>query len=288
MTKAETSGGRRVLASVRRNALVQVIERDGSITVSDMAAQLQVSEMTIRRDLDQLAEAGLVSRDHGGATGVAVRSPVDRDEPAFDLRGRTNNAAKTAIGRAAAKLVKPGDTIGIDTGSTTHCLAEALLPMAGLRIFSSNLRTASMLAGGASPVYALGGLIRPRELSVYGPVTSTQLRTLWLDTVFIGISGLIEHGLFDYSLEDSEIKRVFIERADQVVVLCDASKFGRHSLTLVAQLSNIHVLVTDRAPDDSLADMLDRAGVRIILADPARGNDAPAFSHRIETEAHNV
>jgi DeoR/GlpR family transcriptional regulator of sugar metabolism len=268
MTKAEKCGGQRVLGSVRRKAMVQLIKRHGSITVHDMAIQLQVSEMTIRRDLDHLAEAGLISRDHGGATPIAARSTVDRDEPAFDLRGRTNSEAKAVIGRAAAKLVRSGDTIAIDTGSTAHCLAEALLPIAGLRIFSSNLRTAAMLAGGASPAYSLGGLIRPRELSVYGPVTSTQLRSLWLDTVFIGISGLTEDGLFDYSLEDSEIKRVLIERANQVVVLCDASKFGRRSLALVAQLSNVHVLVTDRAPDDPLAEALQLAGVRILLADP--------------------
>jgi DeoR/GlpR family transcriptional regulator of sugar metabolism len=289
MTKTETSGGRRLLASVRRNALMQLIERHGSIMVNDMAAQLQVSEMTIRRDLDFLAEAGRISRDHGGATGLAARPTIDRDEPAFELRGRTNSEAKAAIGRAAAELVKPGDTIGIDTGSTTHCVAEALLPKAGLRLFSSNLRTAAMLAGGASPVYSLGGLIRPRELSVYGPVTSTQLRTLWLDTVFIGISGLIEAGLFDYSLEDSEIKRVFIERANQVVVLCDASKFGRRSLMLVAELGHIHVLVTDRAPPDPLAEALDRAGVRIILAGvPDRGGAPAPLHRRIPSEAHNV
>jgi DeoR/GlpR family transcriptional regulator of sugar metabolism len=288
MTSTEKPGSRRLLASVRRNALVQLIERYGSIMVNDMAAQLQVSEMTIRRDLDFLAEAGLISRDHGGATGLATRATIDRDEPAFELRGRTNSEAKAAIGRAAADLVKPGDTIGIDTGSTTHCAAEALLPMAGLRIFSSNLRTAAMLAGGASPVYALGGLIRPRELSIHGPVTSTQLRTLWLDTVFIGISGLIEHGLFDYSLEDSEIKRVFIERAKQVVVLCDASKFGRRSLMLVAELGHIHILITDRPPPDPLAEALERAGVRIILAGAA-GSDVPApFLHPIQSEAHNV
>ena len=172
----------------------------------------------------------------------------------------------------------PGATIGIDTGSTTRCLAEHLLRVAGLRIFSSNLHTAALLAGGASPVYALGGLIRPRELSVYGPVASTQLRSLWLDTVFVGLSGLTEQGLFDYSLEDSEIKRVFIERAEQVVALCDASKFGRRSLTFVAELARLHVLVTDSMPDEPLAETLGRAGVRIVVAGeaaPGRTRDTP-------------
>ncbi len=168
-------------------------------------------------------------------------------------------------------------------------LAEALLPRAGLRIFSSNLRTAAMLAAGASPVYSLGGLIRPRELSVYGPVTSAQLRSLWLDTVFIGISGLMEDGLFDYSLEDSEIKRVFIERANQVVVVCDASKFGRRSLMLVAQLGNVHALVTDRAPPDPLAAALGRAGVRLVLTDSESGSkSSAAISPQQQPELHDV
>ncbi len=252
--------------SLRRRALIELIERHGALKVTDLAERLRVSTMTIRRDLAHLAAGRQVLRDHGGATAIALAPRLDPEEPTFEVRCRSNAAAKFAIARAAAVLVKPGETIGLDTGSTTHRFAEVLRSQPGLRIFASNLRTATMLAGGASPVYALGGLIRPQELSAHGPVTSGQLATLWLDVVFIGVSGLSEHGLFDYSLEDSEIKRAFIQRAERVVVLCDAEKFGRRSLTLVAPLERIDVLVTDRVPPDALAAALQRGGVRVIVA----------------------
>ena len=287
MATLVSNGTRRPPVSLRRRTLIELIERHGSLKVTDLAAQLRVSTMTIRRDLAHLAAGRQVLRDHGSATALALAPRLDREEPTFDLRCRSNAAAKFAIARAAAAMVRPDETIGIDTGSTTHRFAEVLRPRPGLRIFASNLRTAAMLAGGASPVYALGGLIRPQELSAHGPVASSQLATLWLDVVFIGVSGLTEHGLFDYSLEDSEIKRAFIERAERVVVLCDAEKFGRRSLTLVAPLERIDVLVTDRAPADPLAAALHRGGVRIVVAGtdgaaaadmrlPGRAADKPA------------
>ena len=260
----------RVLASARRHLIRQIIDEKGQIAVSQLAAQLNVSEMTVRRDLDHLAAAGLVSRDHGGATMIPANA-AERDEPAFNLRDRTATVAKTRIARLAASLVEPGHTIGLDTGSTVHRLAKELASVAGLRLFTSNLRTAGLLASGASPVYALGGAVRPGELSIYGSVANAQLRELWLDTVFIGVSGLSKDGLSDYSVEDSDIKRVFIERANTVVLVCDATKFDRRSLMMVCGLGDVHVLVTDAPPPDELAEALARAGVRVIVADGEAG-----------------
>ena len=265
MTPVMTTASR-IPATARRDRLIQMIGQRRYINVSDAAAELQVSEMTIRRDLDRLAESGLISRDHGGATARAPETAFDADEPSFEARGRREAEAKQRIAEAAARLVHAGQTIGIDTGSTTHRFARELVDMAGLRLFCSNLRTAGLLAGGKSPVYALGGLIRPSEFSVCGPMASSQLSTLWLDTVFLGVSGLTAQGIFDYTLEDAEIKRAFMARAGQVAVLCDASKFDHRSLVQIAPFHQIHVLVTDKAPPEHLAEPLERAGVKIILA----------------------
>ncbi|CAM5773578.1 DeoR family transcriptional regulator [Labrys miyagiensis] len=261
-----TTNASRIPAMARRDRLIQMIGQRRYINVSDAAAELHVSEMTIRRDLDRLAETGLISRDHGGAAARAPETAFDADEPTFEARGRRQAEAKQQIARAAARLVHSGQTIGIDTGSTTHRFARELLDISGLRLFCSNLRTAGLLAGGRSPVYALGGLIRPNEFSVCGPMASSQLATLWLDTVFLGVSGLTAQGIFDYTLEDAEIKRAFMDRASQVVMLCDASKFDHRSLVQVAPFHQVHVLVTDAAPPEHLAETLERAGVKIILA----------------------
>lgn len=270
MTPVMTNASR-IPATARRDRLIQMIGQRRYINVTDAAVELQVSEMTIRRDLDRLAESGLISRDHGGATARAPETAFDADEPAFEVRGRRHSEAKQLIARAGAGLVLPGQTIGIDTGSTTHRFARELLDRTGLRVFCSNLRTAGLLAGGKSPVYALGGLIRPNEFSVCGPMASSQLSTLWLDTVFLGISGLTSQGIFDYTLEDAEIKRAFMERSRQVVVLCDSSKFDHRSLVLVAPFGQIHTLVTDALPPEHLAEPLERAGVQVIIA----GSEAP-------------
>lgn len=258
----------RVPATARRDRLIRLIGQRHYVNVSDVAAELQVSEMTIRRDLDRLAESGLVSRDHGGATARAPEPAFDADEPSFEARGRREAAAKQLIAAAAAQMVSSGQTVGIDTGSTTHRFARELLEVPGLRLFCSNLRTAGLLAGGKSPVYALGGAIRPSEFSVCGPMARSQLAGLWLDIVFLGVSGLTTQGIFDYTLEDAEIKRAFMEQAGQVVVLCDASKFDHRSLVQVAPFDRVHVLVTNAAPPEHLAEPLERAGVKIILAGP--------------------
>jgi DeoR/GlpR family transcriptional regulator of sugar metabolism len=268
-----TMNASRIPATARRDRLIQMIGQRRYINVSDAASELQVSEMTIRRDLDRLAETGLISRDHGGATARAPETAFDADEPAFEVRGRRQAEAKQQIARTAAGLVHSGQTIGIDTGSTTHRFARELLDISGLRLFCSNLRTAGLLAGGKSPVYSLGGLIRPNEFSVCGPVASSQLATLWLDTVFLGVSGLTSQGIFDYTLEDAEIKRAFMARSSQVVVLCDASKFDHRSLVLVSPFQNIHALVTDAPLPEHLAEPLAQAGVRVILA----GDEASAL-----------
>jgi len=106
--------------------------------------------------------------------------------------------------------------------------------------------------------------VRGKELSVYGSVTADQIRAYWFDIAFIGVSGVTEGGLFDYSPEDTEIKRIYMERAKQVVVLCDAQKFGHHSMVQVAPLAAFHVLITDGPPAPSLAAALVSAGVELL------------------------
>lgn len=167
---------------------------------------------------------------------------------------------------AAASLVGPGETIGLDVGTTALALAEELGRRPDLRIFTNNLRAAIQLSAGRSPVYVPGGQVRDSELSVIGPAAVAQLRTYYLDRVFIGVSGLIQSGFYDYSLEDSEVKRAFIEQAGQVVVLCDASKFDHRSLALVCALDEADVLVTDQAPQSHLAESLEAANVQVVIA----------------------
>jgi len=258
-------------AAARQGLLRTLVEREGFVSVGRIAADLGVSEMTIRRDLAELERQGLVIRTHGGAVVPEGKRGLDLDEPAFDQRDRRNAPAKAAIAAAAAGLVGPGETIGVDVGTSALRLARALVGHSRLRIFTNSLRAAMLLGGTRHQVYLPGGQLRPIEMSVCGSIAVAQLRNYWLDRVFIGVSGVTENGCFDYSLEDTEVKQVYIERASQVIVLCDSSKFGRMSVVRVCNFAALDVLISEAAPPPGLARALAAANVRLIVADGRRG-----------------
>jgi DeoR/GlpR family transcriptional regulator of sugar metabolism len=238
----------------------------GFLTVREVAEATGVSEITARRDLAELEERGALKRTHGGA--MSLRNGqvevFDAYEPTFDARRRRNSKAKAAIAQAAAQLVRPGATVALDVGTSTLELARCLINVGEIKIVTNNLRAASLLADSPHAVYVPGGRVRGKELSVYGSVTAEQIRSYWFDVAFIGVSGVTEGGLFDYSPEDTEIKRIYMERAKRIVVLCDARKFGHHSMVQVAPLTAVHVLVTDERPPAALAGALASAGIELL------------------------
>lgn len=266
----------RMPAGARQSLILEWIGHKGFVSVSKIAGNLHVAEMTIRRDLVLLEERGLLARTHGGAVSSASspREIFDLEEPAFKRRRHRNAREKTAIATCAAALIGPGETIAIDVGTSTLSLAEAVVERHDLRVFTNSLRAAMTLSASKSPVYVLGGEVRNPEQSVVGSRAVSELQNYNIDRVFIGVSGLIEAGFFDYSVEDTEVKRAFIARADQVVILCDASKFDHRSLARVCELSGVDVMVTDAAPPAHLARALEAADVEIIIAGPEPGRSS--------------
>jgi DeoR/GlpR family transcriptional regulator of sugar metabolism len=250
----------------RQARILEILASRGFLTVREVAEATGVSEITARRDLVDLEERRALKRTHGGA--MSLRNGqveiFDAYEPTFDARRRRNSKAKAAIARAAAQLVKPGATIALDVGTSTLELARCLADVGEIKIVTNNLRAASLLADSPHAVYVPGGRVRGKELSVYGSATAEQIRSYWFDFAFVGVSGMTESGLFDYSPEDTEIKRIYMERAKRVVVLCDAQKFGHHSMVQVAPLTAFHVLVTDAMPPAVLASALASAGVELL------------------------
>jgi DeoR family glycerol-3-phosphate regulon repressor len=247
----------------RRRVLHQAILERRFVTVADMAREVGMSEMTVRRDLDALAREGKVRRSHGGA----VPALTEEIEPSFAARRDLNAAAKRAIARAAAALVGPREVVGLDVGSTVAALAAELRDRAGLSVVTNSIQAVLALSGQVqADVYVLGGQLRPREGSLCGRIARQQMREHWLDKVFIGIASIDTDGIFDYSVEEAEVKSGFMERATEVVVLCDASKFARRSFVRVCGFSAIATLVTDTPPPADLRAELDRHRVRVIVA----------------------
>ena len=266
---SELPANGRLLGSVRKDRIARTIRENGFMSSAALAEMFGVSEMTVRRDLTDLESRGEIQRTHGGAMTEAARGGPREGprEPFFDERHRLNIGAKARIARAAAKLVAPRQTIALDVGTTTYELARLLVADPAMRIFTNNLRIASLEA--EAEVYVLGGLLRQKELSLIGPVAVEQARKLWFDLVFLGVSSVSSGGLFDYSIEETELKRVYACRAARRVVLADSSKFGEMALVQIGGLAQFDVLVTEATPPAPLMADLVAAGVEVVVADAA-------------------
>lgn len=251
-------------ALLRRRAILASLREDGYVSVAAIAARFGISSMTARRDLQQLVLSGAACRTHGGAVAV---EPQTSDEVSFAARRDENRAAKRAIGEAAAALVRPGESIGVDVGSTTLELARALRDRRRIIVFTHSLRVAMLLADSGVATYLPGGQVRAEEMAVGGDVAIAQLQHWRMDSVFLGVSGISADGVFDFSPEDVALKRVYCRCAARVIVLADASKFDRLSAVRIDSLARISTLVTDRAPAGRLAEALMTAQVEVIVAD---------------------
>ena len=256
-------------AAERHHRILQMLEQTGFITVPEMAARCGVSEMTMRRDLDKLSEAGELERTHGGA--MAPRSDrkinLDLVEPRFEYRAEIFADEKLAIARRAAREVTRGQTIALDVGSTCFTLAQQLSTLQ-IRLFTSSLKIAASLSEKRANVYVPPGQIYGSEPSIVGSHAVEHLGNFNFDIAFIGISGVTDTGFYDYSLEDANIKRALVGKSRRIVILADSSKFGRMSVALISDFKPVESIITNAPPPEWLAEICKTSGTRIIIANP--------------------
>lgn len=264
-------------AAVRQQRIVELVRRDGYVRVATLAAHFGISQMSARRDLEALSQQGLIQRSQGAAVAAPAPAPAqdsvmpglgeaDMREQQYETRRRRQNVAKQAIARSASGLLGPEDNIALDVGSTVLTLARELVKHTGIHVFTNHLRVASLLGSSRCVVLMPGGIVRPQELSVCGQQAVADASGRWFSKVFIGVAGLTQEGGFDSSPEDTQVKRAYIEHADQVILLCDASKFGKRSLVQACSLQEIDILITDEAPPSALARALAAASVQVMVA----------------------
>jgi DeoR family glycerol-3-phosphate regulon repressor len=257
-----------MLAHVRKASILDCVQQSGSVQVADIATRLAVSEMTIRRDLMELERDGRVKRLHGGAIAFPGVE-IDRDEPSFDVRMGRDRAAKERVAAAAVPLLGAARAVALDVGATTFLLAQLLRTRPELHFFTNSLRIATALADCPQPVYLPGGRVRGGEMAVGGPSAVEAFEKLWFDIAFVGVSGVTAEGFFDYSLEDSQMKAVYLRRSTRKIVLADSSKFQRMALVRVATFDEVDALVTDAPPPEPILTALKAAGVDVVLSSPA-------------------
>ncbi len=258
---------KRLHAKQREDLILDILKTTGFVTVSEIAKRSGVTEMTARRDLDQLATRDRLIRIHGGAL-----HPDNRDssefaaiEPAVNERANINLAGKRAIAQRALQHVAAGEMIALDLGSTMQTFAQ-LLGDLDVRVITCSLPVASRLAHSRTEVYLPGGRIAGLEPSVSGPIAIEHLNEYWIDTFFLGCSGVSTEGFFDYSPEDTQIKKALIRRSKRKIALVDASKFGRASVAHIAPLSGFDAIITDANPGKDLEAHLKANNVALEIA----------------------
>jgi DeoR/GlpR family transcriptional regulator of sugar metabolism len=240
-----------MLAGQRQQLIVEEVRRAGAVRVSELTELLGVSDMTIRRDLDVLAAAGLVDKVHGGATATGRLSA---DEPGFEAKSHRQLEEKEAIARAAAELVEPGQAIGLSAGTTTWRLAHYLRDVPELTVVTNSIQAANVLHAERRPnltVILTGGVRTPSDALV-GPVAVATLRALHVDVLFMGVHGMsIDAGFTTPNLLEGATDQAHLASAGRVVIVADHTKWGVRGLSQIARLDQAHVLVTDEglAPD---------------------------------------
>jgi DeoR/GlpR family transcriptional regulator of sugar metabolism len=251
-----------VTASQRQAEILDVLEREGRLSVSEFSAVMNVSEMTVRRDLQSLEQRGVLARVHGGAVPARSRSY----EPPFEARLIRNVETKRRIGEATAALLHDGETVVLDAGTTALAVAEALRGRQ-LRILATNLRVADVLAD--EPGIALmvsGGAIRPGERSLVGPLAERSFADLAFDTLVLAVGGIdLSIGVTDYRLEDASLKRAALASARRCVAIADSSKLGQVAFARTCPIGDLDVLVTDDGASPALVAELREAGVEVVV-----------------------
>lgn len=283
-----------MLAEERRSKIQEILTYKNSVSIAELVEQFGTSEMTIRRDLDELESRGVCQRIHGGAMSLRVMEYRSSVYPPFALREQAQAAEKIAIAHAAASLIKPGDTIAIDSGTTAAYLAYVLREFTAITVISNSLQVLAQLydvtgihlvsPGGTLSLEGMnagGG-----DLSFVGPIANTTLCSFRPNIAFISASGVtISDGISNVGLFQAEIKRTLIDISEQTVLITDHTKFGQASGVIVGSLERIDHVITDSQAPAQDVHKLRTMGITVTMVEPLQETVAlrQAFIPRIPT-----
>lgn len=251
-----------MLVEERRQKVLDLVSRQGFIALADLAQEVQVSESTLRRDLDYWHQQGILKRTHGGAIFVGDSLGL----PALEERTSRQIEEKRAIAQAAAAQVRDGDAILLDGGTTTLEVARLLVGRP-LQIVTNSLPIANLFASDReTDLVMLGGYVYPKTGVALGPLTVRMMEDIHVHQTILSVGGITSRGLFNSNLLLVETERRMMRCADEVVVVADHTKLGRQALAFLCELSAIDTLIVDRRVTPEQREMIDEATVRLILA----------------------
>jgi DeoR family fructose operon transcriptional repressor len=252
----------------RKRKIAEYVHEKGRASVQELAGHYQVSDSTVRRDLKDLEEQGLLLRTHGGA--VVVQQEDDNREPSFVEKEDRFQQQKLEIAKAALTFVRDGDTIMLDSGTTTYHLAKLLKSFQKLTVVTNSVMVAQELANEKTIELLLtGGTLRPETLAMVGPFAESTLASVRFDKLFLATNGFDEqNGLTTPNMLEAATKKRMIASAQNVILLADQSKFGKVSFARFGGAEDITTLITDSgAPKDKVRAFED-AGISVVLAGP--------------------
>jgi DeoR/GlpR family transcriptional regulator of sugar metabolism len=252
-----------LITQERRRSLIEILRKQPGLSVSGLSNSLAVSENTIRNDLNALEEEGRLKRVHGGAI---LKDQNQFQNDSFMRRYNQNTAAKLAIAREAALLIRDGDSILLDASSTSFYLAQALSGRSKLRIITNGFEVARELAQNASnTVILIGGVVNNDSSSVTGLLSERIIAEMHIEKAFVSCSGFsIDRGMTEVFLEEAQLKRKAIESSKEVIALIDSSKFGKEDLTPFARTNQITSLFTDSNLTEEWKNRLNSAKIDFI------------------------
>jgi DeoR family transcriptional regulator, aga operon transcriptional repressor len=256
----------RLLAEQRRRRILDLIEQRGQITVRDLVEKFSISAVTARADLDALASEGMAVRSHGGAV---RRVEASQDYP-LRLKTTLHHAEKARIGKAAAELIQNGETVILDSGTTTAEIARHLKMrrLQSVTVITHALNIASELVDSSTlSVIMIGGLLRPVSGSFVGPQAETMLKEFHADRLFLAVDGFdLELGPSTPDLLEAQLNTVMMRVSKEVNVVADFSKLGRRSLSRIGPLSGVHRLITDSRAPAEFIEALHKSKIDVITA----------------------
>lgn len=247
----------------RRARILELLEEKGQVRIPELSNMFNVSEVTIRNDLEQLEKKNLLIRTRGGALKIQ-RVGIDYN---LNLKSQKRKAEKEKIGIKAAELITDGETIIIDSGTTTYEVAKNLGKFNDLTVITNALNVAGALIGFPNiKVIVPGGTLRRNSLSLIGAIAEQSIQNYYCDKVFLGVDGIdAAHGISTPNAEEAHLNKLMIKNSKEVIVVTDSSKFLKRSFVLIAGIEDVDTIVTDNGIPDEEYKKLVTMGKKVII-----------------------
>lgn len=248
----------------RQGAILEQLLSQESVLVSDLAASLDVSLVTIRKDLTELEKAGKLYRSHGKAILI---NPFTNNR-SVNEKEKLNTEEKQLIGSEAVKMLVKNDSIILASGTTIHALACNIQPEGKLTVVSASLQATMFLSGNENiDIIQLGGMLRHSSASVVGQYSMEFLRGCSFSKLFLGVDGVdVDFGISTTDIREAELNRAMMQAAQKTIVLADSSKFGRRGFAKISGMEDIDTIITDTKIPHAVAKRIEEMGIDLIIA----------------------